>query len=58
MTALSTLNTEHLKLRIALKIEKALHTSEGMVTRVEMWRGGLGLAYLFPALSCAGASLT
>jgi len=25
--------------------------------RVEMWRGGLGLAYLFPALSSAGASL-
>jgi len=24
---------------------------------VEMWRGGLGLAYLFPALSAAGASL-
>ncbi len=24
--------------------------------RVEMWRGGLGLAYLFPALSSAGAS--
>ena len=26
-------------------------------SRVEMWRGGLGLAYLFPALSSAGASL-
>jgi len=25
--------------------------------RVEMWRGGLGTAYLFPALSSAGASL-
>ena len=23
-----------------------------------MWRGGLGLAYLFPALSSAGASLS
>jgi len=23
-----------------------------------MWRGGLGLAYLFPALSSAGASMT
>ena len=26
--------------------------------RVEMWRGGLGLAYPFPALSSAGASLS
>jgi hypothetical protein len=26
--------------------------------RVEMWRGGLGLACLFPALSSAGASLS
>ena len=26
--------------------------------RVEMWRGGLGRAYLFPALSSAGASLS
>src|SRR5437016_14225991 len=25
--------------------------------RVEMWRGGLGAAYLLPALSSAGASL-
>ncbi len=25
--------------------------------RVERWRGGLGAAYLFPALSSAGASL-
>src|ERR1700735_775666 len=25
--------------------------------RVEMWRGGLGAPYLFPALSSAGASL-
>ena len=24
--------------------------------RVETWRGGLGAAYLFPALSVAGAS--
>jgi hypothetical protein len=24
---------------------------------VEMWRGGVGAAYLFPALSSAGASL-
>ncbi|MGH8478914.1 MAG: hypothetical protein ACREXK_04895, partial [Gammaproteobacteria bacterium] len=29
----------------------------GWWCRVEMWRGGLGLAYLFPALSFAGASL-
>jgi len=28
------------------------------VGRVEMWRGGLGLAYLYPALSVAGASLS
>ena len=26
-------------------------------SRVEKWRGGLGGAYLFPALSFAGASL-
>ena len=26
-------------------------------SRVEMWRGGVGAAYLFPALSFAGASL-
>ncbi len=26
-------------------------------SRVEMWRGGVGLAYPFPALSYAGASL-
>ena len=26
--------------------------------RVGMWRGGLGRAYLFPALSSAGASLS
>jgi len=26
-------------------------------SRVEVWRGGLGSAYRFPALSCAGASL-
>ena len=26
-------------------------------SRVEMWRGGLGLTYLFPVLSSAGASL-
>jgi hypothetical protein len=25
--------------------------------RVEMWRGGLGAAYLLPALSFAGASI-
>jgi transposase len=28
------------------------------IGRVEMWRGGVGLAYLFPALSVAGASLS
>ena len=28
-----------------------------MMCRVEMWRGGVGAAYLFPALSSAGASL-
>jgi transposase len=28
------------------------------IGRVEMWRGGLGLAYLYPALSVAGASLS
>ena len=27
------------------------------IGRVEVWRGGLGSAYLFPALSFAGASL-
>ena len=27
------------------------------IGRVERWRGGLGFAYLFPALSLAGASL-
>src|SRR5260370_41025981 len=27
------------------------------VSRVEMWRGGLGAAYLLPVLSSAGASL-
>ena len=26
-------------------------------SRVERWRGGVGFAYLFPALSSAGASL-
>ena len=26
-------------------------------SKVEMWRGGVGLVYLFPALSSAGASL-
>ncbi len=26
--------------------------------RVERWRGGLGAAYLFPALSSAGASVS
>jgi hypothetical protein len=28
------------------------------ICRVEMWRGGLGDVYPFPALSSAGASLT
>ena len=28
---------------------------EGALCRVETWRGGLGGAYLFPALSSAGA---
>jgi len=28
------------------------------MSRVEMWRGCLGLAYLCPALSSAGASLS
>ena len=28
------------------------------IGRVEMWRGGVGLAYLYPALSVAGASLS
>ena len=27
------------------------------IWRVEMWRGSLGLAYLYPALSFAGVSL-
>ena len=27
------------------------------LSKVEMWRGGVGLVYLFPALSSAGASL-
>jgi hypothetical protein len=31
--------------------------TEGQLGRVEVWRGGLGAAYLFPALSSAGASL-
>jgi hypothetical protein len=29
----------------------------GTVCGVEMWRGGLGAAYLLPALSAAGASI-
>src|SRR3984893_3553051 len=29
----------------------------GYCGRVEMWRGGVGAAYLLPALSSAGASL-
>jgi len=31
--------------------------SEAQLCGVEMWRGGLGAAYLFPALSSAGASI-
>src|ERR1700758_2703554 len=34
-----------------------LHPSLGVGGRVEMWRGGLGVPYPFPALSSAGASL-
>jgi hypothetical protein len=33
-------------------------TSCGWASRVERWRGGLGAAYLLPALSFAGASIT
>jgi len=32
-------------------------TRQFQLCRVEMWRGGLGAAYLLPALSSAGASL-
>ena len=32
--------------------------SKSPICRVEMWRGGLGLACLYPALSFAGASLS
>jgi hypothetical protein len=31
--------------------------AHGKTGRVERWRGGLGVAYLCPALSFAGASL-
>jgi len=34
-----------------------MNTSLGLCGEVEVWRGGLGAAYLFPALSPAGASL-
>jgi hypothetical protein len=34
-----------------------LQESTPTAGRVEMWRGGLGAAYLLPALSSAGASL-
>jgi hypothetical protein len=36
------------------------YVDDGLIEigRVEMWRGGVGLAYLYPALSVAGASLS
>ena len=36
---------------------KATYRAVQVVSRVEKWRGGLGAAYLCPALSFAGASL-
>jgi hypothetical protein len=35
----------------------AFRDSQQLTSRVGRWRGGVGLAYLFPALSSAGASL-
>jgi hypothetical protein len=35
-----------------------LHCRDLLTCRVEMWRGGLGLAYLYPTLSFVGASLS
>ena len=37
--------------------ELGVATPRRLQSRVEMWRGGVGAAYLFPALSSAGASL-
>ncbi len=43
--------------RIYLGVRPRRVLAEKLVCGVEMWRGGLGAAYLFPALSSAGASL-
>ncbi len=49
-------NTGHV--RYASDSDEFPHRSRNdAVCRVEMWRGGLGVAYRFPALSFAGASL-
>ena len=49
-------------IRYALSRWRALtrFTEDGLleIGRVEMWRGSLGLAQLFPTLSVAGASLS
>ena len=49
-------------IRYALALLNALerYCDDGRIEigRVEMWRGGVGLAYLYPALSVAGASLS
>jgi hypothetical protein len=39
-------------------LTRYLDDGEAEIGRVEMWRGGVGLAYLYPALSVAGASLS
>ena len=39
-------------------IDQTEQIKDRRISKVEMWRGGVGLVYLFPALSSAGASLT
>ena len=52
----SARNVQSKSIRLARKSEK-LRGVVIEICRVEMWRGGLGAAYLLPALSSAGASL-
>jgi transposase len=62
LTTLSTKSDTSGAIRYALARWRALlrYLEDGLleIGRVEMWRGGVGLAYLYPALSVAGASLS